>query len=203
MPRPLQRIALEAGLKLDINRLARGGFITPGAISRPVGIRWTNSRGDVTHGIVTADMSEPNKSWLRIQIGSLDQRIILVARRRHFGGHQWFFMCPSLNQRAMVLWLPPGARSFACRQSLGRQVAYATQFMTPANRAHHAEAKMNARLCEFGRFQPNDWDIPPKPKWMRWATYRRAHQKFDRHEAVRDRSIASALERLQKRHRAG
>src|SRR6185312_11363641 len=105
MPRPLQRTALEAGLKLDINRLARRSFIAPGTISRPVGIRWTNSRGDVTDGIVTADMSEPDQGWLRIQIGSLDHRIILVARPRHFGGHQWFFMCPSLNRRAMVIWL--------------------------------------------------------------------------------------------------
>jgi hypothetical protein len=43
MPRPLQRIALEAGLKLDINRLTRGGFITRGAISHPVGMRWTHA----------------------------------------------------------------------------------------------------------------------------------------------------------------
>jgi hypothetical protein len=31
MPRPLQRVCLESGLKLDLNRLARRGFIKPGA----------------------------------------------------------------------------------------------------------------------------------------------------------------------------
>src|SRR5919201_4887493 len=180
MPRPLQRVRLEAGLKLDINRLARRGFIRFGAATGPVGMRWTDSYGDVTDGIITADMSKPEEEgWLRIQIGSLDQRIFLIARPRHFGGHQWFFMCPSLNQRAMVLWLPPGERGFACRRAWEPQVAYASQFMTPDGRAHHAQQKINARLCELGEFHRDDWDIPPKPKWMRWKTYRRAHDKFD------------------------
>ena len=43
MPRPLQRTTLEAGLKLDLNRLARRGFIHPGAASGSVGIKWTKS----------------------------------------------------------------------------------------------------------------------------------------------------------------
>ena len=69
---------------------------------------------------VTADMSEPEEEgWLRILIGSLDQRIFLIARPRHFGGHQWFFMCPSMNRPVMVLWLPPGACDFASRPPEG------------------------------------------------------------------------------------
>ena len=32
---------------------------------------------------------------LRIQIGELDQTIILIALPRHYGGRQWYFMCPS------------------------------------------------------------------------------------------------------------
>jgi hypothetical protein len=40
MPRPLQRIALEARLKLDS---WRARFIIPGAISGPIGIRWRRS----------------------------------------------------------------------------------------------------------------------------------------------------------------
>jgi hypothetical protein len=200
MPPPLQRIALEAGLKLDINRLARERFITPGARSDPIGMRWTHSDGDFTDGIITADMSQPEEEgWFRIQTEWLDQRIFLVARPRHFGGHQWFFMCPSLNQRAMVLWLPQGESRFACRQAWEPQVAYASQFLTQDARAHRAQKKINVRLCEREGFDPEQWDIPPKPKWMRWNTYRRAHQKFDRYEAVRDRSLAWALERLQKR----
>jgi hypothetical protein len=58
MPRPLYRARLEGGLKLDVNRLARDGFILPAAATGPVGIRWTNSYSeDVTDGIITADLS--------------------------------------------------------------------------------------------------------------------------------------------------
>jgi hypothetical protein len=195
MPRPCHRARLEAGLKLDINRLARRRFIRFGAATGPVGIRWIDSYGDVTDGLITAHMSEPEREgWFRIQTEWLDQRIFLIARPRHFGGHQWFFMCPSLNQRAMVLWLPPGARSFACRQSWGRRVGYASQFMTPDARAHYGQTKINARLCECGGFDPEQWNIPPKPKWMRWNTYKTAHAKFDHYDSILDaRCLAAAL----------
>ena len=42
MPRPLQRATLESGFKLDINSLARRGFIRPGAATGLVGIGWTH-----------------------------------------------------------------------------------------------------------------------------------------------------------------
>ena len=42
MPRPCQRVRLESGLKLDLNRLARRGFIQPGAY-KGSRISWTNS----------------------------------------------------------------------------------------------------------------------------------------------------------------
>ena len=116
MPRPLQRVRLESGLKLNLNRLARRGFIKPGAIIGPVGIAWTDYAGQqIASAYVTADMSGEQTGWFRIRLGRLDQRITLVARRRHFGGRQWFFLCAYLNSRATVLWMPPGAHTFACR----------------------------------------------------------------------------------------
>ena len=116
MPRPLQRARLESGLKLDLTSLARRGIIKPGAITGPVGIAWTDGFGSIT-----ADMSVEQNGWLRIRLGRLDQLIGLVARRRHFGGRQWFFMCPHLHSLATVLWMPHGAHSFACRERWRRQ----------------------------------------------------------------------------------
>jgi hypothetical protein len=29
-------------------------------------------------------------------------------------------------------------------------------------------------------------DFAPKPKWMRWATYRRAEERFDRYQTILD-----------------
>ena len=198
MPRPCQRARLESGLKLDINRLARRGFIRPGAATGPVGIRWTNSYFDeeVASGIITTDMSGRDEGWFRIQIGQLDQRIILVARPRHFGGRQWYFICPYTNRRVSVLWMPPGARDFSCRQRWGRQVAYNSQFLDRDNRAHRGQARINSKLCSIGGFDPDAWDLPPKPKWMRWRTYNRAVEKFDRYESILDKGTFALVAKL-------
>ena len=73
MPRPLRRARLEGGLKLDLNRLVRRGFIRPGAVTGAVGITWTDSySGDeIAFGLIAADMST-TEGWFRIQLGRLD-----------------------------------------------------------------------------------------------------------------------------------
>jgi hypothetical protein len=56
-------------------------------------------------------------------------------------------------------------------QAWGRQVAYASQFEAPHDRAWRGKAKIKARL--IGKLNPDEWDLPPKPKGMRWSTYKR------------------------------
>ena len=198
MPRPRQRARLESGLKLDINWLARRGFIKPGAATGAVGIQWTNnySGEEIASGTIAADMSGCRVGKLRIQIGRLDQQINLVARPRYFGGRQWFFVCPHLNRLTTVLWMPPGANYFARRQRWGRQVAYASQFMTSTDRAHRGKAKINSKLCGIGGFKPEEWDFPPKPKWMRWKTYNCAEEKFNRFDSILDEGVVELMARL-------
>jgi hypothetical protein len=166
MPRPCQRARLDSGLKLDINSLARRGFIRPGEATGPVGIRWTSSyfETEIAGGIITADMSGTDEGWVRFQAaqldpengcfrshrGELDQRIMLVARPRHFGGRQWFFLCPYMRCLALVLWMPAGARRFACRQRWGRRVAYVSQFLDRDNRAHPRQVILNHRRRVHG-----------------------------------------------------
>src|ERR1051326_3774652 len=122
MPRPLNRVQLENGLKLDLNSLARRGFVRPGSFTGPVGIKWTNSYwGLIATGIITADMSSPGWGWFSIRISGQDHHFGLVAFPRHFGGHQWYFLCPVMKRPVTVLWMPPGARSFeigraSCRE---------------------------------------------------------------------------------------
>jgi hypothetical protein len=83
-----------------------------------------------------------------------------------------------------------------CRQRWGRSVAYASQFCDRINRAHRGIAKINARLCRIGGYDPDEWDLPPKPKWMRWRTYNGAEEKFDRYEAILDQGLLRAAIRL-------
>ena len=89
MPRPRERVYLQDGLKLDLNRLAQKGFIKPGSSTGARRIVWTHSYwGEIASGIITADVRGQSEGWLRIQLGHLDQWITLVARPRHFGGKQ-------------------------------------------------------------------------------------------------------------------
>jgi hypothetical protein len=158
--------AWKVALKLDLNKLRRQGLVCPGA-KREAILRWsyTHSGEEIAKGVLTSNMEGTYEGWLRIQLGSLDQTIILVAKSRHLGGYQWYFVCPVMNRYASVLWMPSGADRFCSRQAWGRQVAYASQFANPDNRAHIGQAKIRSRL--IANLDPDEWDLPPKPKRMR------------------------------------
>ena len=197
MPRPRNRVCLQDGLKLDLNQLARRGFIKFGANIGARGISWSNSgQGQVARGVISANMTKSTNAWFGIAIGGFVQQITLVSRSRHFGGRQWFFLCPATGELATVLWRPPGASKFCSRQAWGRRVAYASQFLDRDSRAHHGQSKIHSRLCSIGRFDPDDWSFPPKPKWMRWKTYNRLEQKFDQYEEALDSGIEGLVAKL-------
>jgi hypothetical protein len=81
------------------------------------------------------------------------------------------------------------------RQAWGRQVAYRAQFQNASDRAYLGKERIKARL--IGDLDPSEWELPPKPKWMRWATYNRYVERFDDYEEMLDKaSISSVLRRL-------
>jgi hypothetical protein len=196
MPRARYRACLQDGLKLDLNQLARQGFMKFGTDIGPRGISWSNPRqGQFARGVISADMSKSTNAWFRIAIGGFVQQITLVSRPRHFGGHQWFFLCPATGRLATVLWKPAGAYRFLSRQAWGRQVAYRSQFQGASDRAYLGKERIKARL--IGDLDSDEWDLPPKPKWMRWETYNRYVERFDEYEEMLDKaSISSVLRRL-------
>jgi hypothetical protein len=111
-------------LKLDLNELARKGNIKFGFNIGARGISWSNShQGEIARGVISADMTDPNRAWLRIAMGGFVQQITLVSRPRHFGGSQWFFVCAVTGGFATVLWMPPGASKLCSRQPPGRRAA--------------------------------------------------------------------------------
>lgn len=196
MPRPRERVCLQDGLKLDLNNLARHKFIQRGAATGPVGIRWTHPHwGQIARGVIYADLSVEHGGWLSVQLrGESVQKIALVARPRHYGGRQWYFICPVTGRSASVLWRPSGATRFCSRQTWGRQVAYQSQFSTPDGRAHLGQAKIRSRL--IGDLDPDEWDLPPKPKGMRWGTYNRQTEKFDRYNDTLDSGILDLVSKF-------
>jgi hypothetical protein len=71
MPRPRQRVCLQDGLKLNLNRLAQIGFIKRRANIGSRGIRWTHSYwGVIATGTISADMSDREAGWFRIQLAA-------------------------------------------------------------------------------------------------------------------------------------
>ena len=153
---------------------------------------YTNERTAVA--VMSAEIRHKHEGYLRIQMRDLEQTIILTPRARGFGGHQWFFMCPYENCCCSVLWRPPGASEFRCRQGWGRRVAYASQFLDIDQRAHCGQAKIKARLeadCDLDL-----WELPPKPKWMRWSTYNRFVERFDAYEEILERGVPELLVKL-------
>ena len=49
-------------------------------------------------------------------------------------------------------------------------------------RAQLGKERIKARL--IGDLDPDEWAFPPKPKWMRWETYNRYVESFDRYEEM-------------------
>src|ERR1700730_4375364 len=161
MARQRERACLEQGLKLDLVKLAGRGFIQFGGNVGPRSIQWKLSGEVIGSGVITADMSGSDFGWLQINMDNFQQCVELILMPRHFGGGQWYFVCSELNQPASVLWRPPGALFFRCRQYWGRRAAYLCQFGNPIDRAHIGRAKLKAKLCS-----PNldDWSIPQGPR---------------------------------------
>jgi hypothetical protein len=106
----------------------------------------------------------------------IDDKIFLTTTRPPFGGLRWWFSCPRSGRRVRTLYLPLGGRHFWSRRAYG--LAYASQRGTAIDRAHRGQAKIKARL--IGNLDPQEWDLPPKPKWMRWHTYNRLPEALGR-----------------------
>jgi hypothetical protein len=187
VPKPRKRVRLEDGLKLDLNKLIRDGLGK--AESNVIGIRWNRTYSDeeVVGACVFFTKEGEDRACLWIMMGHLDQRIDLVAQPRHLGGHQWYFVCPVTHGKCSILWMPPGATRFASRQAWGKEVAYGSQFETAWDRALTGSEKIKARL--IGDLDPRDWDLPPKPKWMRWDSYNGLEHKFHGYRRILDAGI--------------
>ena len=196
MPRPLQRACLEQGLRLDLNWLARNGLVQPGKWIAELKIRWKLESTDKepSIGLLTSNM-KGSEGHIRIQIGKIDQIIKLVAHERHFGGQQWYFICPVLQQLCSVVWKSSGASRFASGPAWKRQAAYASQFQTQHDRA--ISAAMRIRTWLGG---PNwatlDGDDPPKPKRMHWRTYRELLERSHRYEEIALGWLADRMNQL-------
>jgi hypothetical protein len=165
MPRDRQRLTLESGPKLDPAKLIPSGAGKPG---RHIQCVLTYGSGETITAILK--LFEYG-GLLEVTFQGRHQSFSLVSKPRHFGGLQWYVICSKTGRRVRVLYRPLGAAFFASRHAWGRRAAYVSQFLDPIGRAWRTKAKVKAAL--LGNEDPDEWDLPPKPKGMHWATYER------------------------------
>ena len=137
----MRRIPLELGLQLDINRLISDGFIQPGKTTQLSNFCWLDDEGEErATARIEAEITNPSNCTMRIHANWINQTVRLVGCPRHFGGLQWYFVCPVQHRTVSVLWSLPGTRYFVGRKSLGKQVAYLSQYIQ--------KQEASSRSCE-------------------------------------------------------
>ena len=190
MSRSRKRVCLQQCPSLNLNWLVRNGFIRRAGFTPGQSITWQMpGYGAVASGFISADMTDPSTGWLKIWMDEFSQEIALASQPRHFGGGQWYFVCPLTGRKVSVVWKPRGATQFASRSAWPNQVAYLTQFGSWIDRAHLGKAKIKARL--LGDSDPEEWDLPPRPRGMRVKTYDRLVAQFDADQSKLDGGLAA------------
>lgn len=193
MSRIRKRVCLQDGPFLNLHWLIKNAFLQPGDFTAGRPISWSlPGHGVFASGLISADLRGDNEGWLKIWIGDFSQEIALGGQSRNFGGRQWYFICPATGRLASVLWKPPGAKQFACRHAWPTQVAYRSQFGSWIDRAHLGKARMKARL--LGDCDPDEWELPPRPRGMRAGTYEKLADRFEIYQSKLDDGLA-ALEK--------
>jgi hypothetical protein len=111
MPRNRQRLTLESGPVLDLVKIIPKGARKPGTHIRSV---WTYRSGEV----ITIEIELDHYGGeLSLSFSGRQQSFRLTARERHFGGRQWYVICPRTWKRVRVLYRPGGASWFASRHA--------------------------------------------------------------------------------------
>jgi hypothetical protein len=151
------------------------------------------------------DISDPSDAFVELTHETRDERegdrivrdrIRLVSTVPTYGGRRWWFQCPRTGRRTPKLFLPNGGWHFRSRQAYG--LGYACQREERADRFRRRAAKLNRQLGGEGW---DTWETPPdKPKWMRWQTYDRKYELWERAvEKAYAELIARAMKRLKRR----
>jgi hypothetical protein len=106
----------------------------------------------------------------------ITDRVQLAWTTPTYGGRRWWFLCPKTGRRTAKLYLPNGGWHFWSRQAYG--LGYACQREDRRKRLRRRAAMLNHQL---GGESWSTWSDPPaKPKWMRWRTYERKIERWQR-----------------------
>jgi hypothetical protein len=166
----------EACLSLDLAWLRRRGMLTPGRTST---LTW--SWGGQQTGSISLRAEEHGVRLIyRTKDGSgaplnVSELVPFAHTGTMFGGQRRWLSCPKCRRRCRKLY---GGRYFRCRRCYG--LRYASQSEGRGSRAMDRAHKLAKRLHDkWGGATEGEYEFPPKPPRMRWATYRRLQAQYD------------------------
>jgi hypothetical protein len=164
---------LDALPDIDVRHLRRHGLLKPGCMGS---LSWSRA-GRETGSIQFAVGQDAVTLIYRVHDHGAGTRtnitepVRLLRTAQPFGGERLWFACPRCGRRCAVLY---GGQRFFCRRCVG--VPYASQSMAAHYRLLHRAQAIRERLGG-PMYASLDAPFPPKPKRMRWRTYRRLRAK--------------------------
>jgi hypothetical protein len=173
----------ESHRSIDLASLRKRRMLTPG---RSSALTWSwagEQTGSITlvaqHDGVRLIYRTKDRDGAPIDI---DEFIPFTYTPTMFGGHRKWLRCLRCGRGCRNLYY--GGRYFRCR--LCHRLRYASQGEGPGQRGLGRARKIAKRLhdrwggaTEDGDFPPEDeYDFPPKPPRMRWATYNRLEEQY-------------------------
>lgn len=208
--RPATKPVIENGLKLDLAQLRGKGLFIPNGDTHSVRLSWTTSDGEPRGSLQMSYSTGEQGGWLRLRYTvtpyyeddpiRVDETFQLECLPQPFGGVRWLVVCPQRQRLCRVLYKPPGATRFRSRKGFRSRLAYRSQSGSRYDRWLRAKERIRLKVLRAGppdfREEYADWDLPPKPPWMRWATYNHLSKKWASLEERIDTYLSPFLEKL-------
>jgi hypothetical protein len=157
-----KKTVVEACLPLDITVLAHEMNFSAGCNVQGV-FTWAEPGTEdirASSGFVAKAIGEDG--WLRLSYArspakeAVECMIVLTTTTPNFGGVRWWAWCPLIGsserclQRVRLLYLPPGAKIFACRGC--HKLTY-----TSSQRAHAWDRGTASKTAAVTGFTPRQW----------------------------------------------
>ena len=105
---------------LTIDDFLHNGFLKPGQTTTGIITRWFVRDQEVASIGIDIHAQFTERAWFRIHYKQSDRlfdyRVDLTTTEPHFGGVQWWFVCPLCHEsRCRKIYLPPAGGYFGCR----------------------------------------------------------------------------------------
>ena len=174
----------EGYLNIDLAWLRRRRMLTPGRSST---LTWSRD-GEQTGSITLAAQHDGVRLMYRTKDRDgepidVNELVTFVYTSTRFGGRRQWLRCLRCGRGCRKIY---GGRYFRCRQCY--RLRYASQGESrPDQRALDRARKIAKRLHDrWGGATEEEYEFPPKPPRMRWATYNRLLEQYDELENAAD-----------------